>query len=101
MSCGVYVLRPDEEEMQRPLHQDEIYYVFSGAGRMRVVAANRPPEDRGIAVGDVIFVAAHDEHRFHNFPSRLPPHGGREHDETSSCVMLDHQPGQVMDTSTH
>jgi hypothetical protein len=32
---------------------------------MKVSAVNRPPEDREIAPGDVIFVAARDEHRFH------------------------------------
>ena len=71
MSCGVYVLRRGEEDIQRPHNQDEIYYVFSGAARMKVTAANRPPEDREIVAGDVIFVAAHDEHRFHSITQEL------------------------------
>jgi mannose-6-phosphate isomerase-like protein (cupin superfamily) len=71
MSCGVYVLRPGEEDRQQPHNQDEIYYVFSGAARMKVTAANQPPEDREIEAGDVIFVAARDEHRFHSITQEL------------------------------
>jgi mannose-6-phosphate isomerase-like protein (cupin superfamily) len=71
MSCGVYVLRPGEEDMQRPHNEDEIYYVVSGAARMKVTAANRPPEDRAIMAGDVIFVAARDEHRFRSITQEL------------------------------
>jgi len=71
MSCGVYVLRPGEEDRQRPHHEDEIYYVVSGAARMKVTVAGRPQEDRAIASGDVIFVAARDEHRFHSIIDEL------------------------------
>jgi mannose-6-phosphate isomerase-like protein (cupin superfamily) len=71
MSCGVYVLRAGEEDMQRPHNQDEIYYVFSGAARMKLTAANQRSEDREIAAGDVIFVAARDEHRFHSITQEL------------------------------
>jgi mannose-6-phosphate isomerase-like protein (cupin superfamily) len=71
MSCGVYVLRPGEEDRQRPHHEDEIYYVVNGVARMKVAAANQPQEDRAIASGDVIFVAARDEHRFHSITEEL------------------------------
>ena len=71
MSCGVYVLKPGEDDKQRPHNEDEIYYVISGAGRMKVKIANRPEEDRAIASGDVIFVAARDEHRFHSITEEL------------------------------
>jgi mannose-6-phosphate isomerase-like protein (cupin superfamily) len=71
MSCGLYVLEPGEEDMQRPHDQDEIYYFLSGAAHIRVAAANRPPEDRTIAPGHVIFVAAHDEHKFHSITQEL------------------------------
>jgi mannose-6-phosphate isomerase-like protein (cupin superfamily) len=48
-----------------------MYYVVSGAARMKVIAANRPREDRAIVAGDVIFVAARDEHRFHSITKEL------------------------------
>ncbi len=66
MSCAVYVLKPGEEDLQRPHKEDEIYYVFRGAARIKVVSANQPPQDQAIAAGDVIFVAANDEHRFYS-----------------------------------
>jgi mannose-6-phosphate isomerase-like protein (cupin superfamily) len=71
MSCGVYVLKPGEDDLQRPHNEDEIYYVFSGAGRMKLTAPNQALQDRAIAAGDVIFVAAHDEHRFHSITQEL------------------------------
>jgi len=71
MSCGVYVLKAGEEDKQRPHNEDEIYYVFRGAGRMKVRAGNQPEEDRAVASGDVIFVAAKDEHRFHSITEEL------------------------------
>jgi mannose-6-phosphate isomerase-like protein (cupin superfamily) len=71
MSCGIYVLQPGEEDKQRPHNEDEIYYVISGAARMRVAPANQPEEDRAIASGDIIFVKAHDEHRFHSITQEL------------------------------
>jgi mannose-6-phosphate isomerase-like protein (cupin superfamily) len=71
MSCGIYVLRPGEEDKQRPHNEDEIYYVISGAARMKVAAANHREDDRAIASGDIIFVKAHDEHRFHDVTQEL------------------------------
>ena len=65
MSCGVYVLRAGEDDLQQPHNEDEIYYVVNGVARMKVKRADEPEEDRGITAGDVIFVAAHEEHRFH------------------------------------
>jgi len=44
MSCGIYVLQPGEEDKQRPHNEDEIYYVISGAARMKV--AERRSRDR-------------------------------------------------------
>jgi mannose-6-phosphate isomerase-like protein (cupin superfamily) len=71
MSCGVYVLKLGEKDMQRPHNEDEIYYVLSGAARMKLTAANRPPEDRAITAGDVIFVAAGDKHTFYSITREL------------------------------
>ena len=71
MSCGVYVLQPGEEDRQQPHNEDEIYYVVGGAARMKVVGENQPEQDRAIAPGDIIFVKAHEEHRFHNVTQEL------------------------------
>jgi mannose-6-phosphate isomerase-like protein (cupin superfamily) len=71
MSCGVYILKPGEEDLQRPHNEDEIYYVLSGAGRIKVTAAKQAPEERAITTGDLIFVAAHDDHRFFSITQEL------------------------------
>jgi mannose-6-phosphate isomerase-like protein (cupin superfamily) len=71
MSCGVYVLQHGEEDRQQPHNEDEIYFVVSGAGRMKVVAENQPEQDRAVTAGDVIFVKAHEEHRFHGITQEL------------------------------
>jgi mannose-6-phosphate isomerase-like protein (cupin superfamily) len=64
MSCGIYVLQPEEKDFQRPHNEDEIYYVIRGAARIKVTAKNEPEQDRAIGPGDIIFVKAHEEHRF-------------------------------------
>ena len=71
MSCGVYVLKPGEEDRQRPHNQDEIYYVISGAGRITVTPKSLPELDRAVGAGDVIFVAAREYHRFHRITEEL------------------------------
>jgi mannose-6-phosphate isomerase-like protein (cupin superfamily) len=71
MSCGVYVLQPGDEDRQRPHDEDEIYYVISGAAKMKLAAEGQPEQDRAITTGDVIFVKARDEHRFHDVTQEL------------------------------
>jgi mannose-6-phosphate isomerase-like protein (cupin superfamily) len=71
MSCGVYVLQPKEKDFQRPHNQDEVYYVIRGAGRIKVVAENQPEQDRALVAGDIIFVKAREEHRFHSITQEL------------------------------
>ena len=71
MSCGVYVLPPGEADRQQPHNEDEIYYVLSGAARMKVFAENQPEQDRAIATGDIIFVKAREEHWFHGITQEL------------------------------
>ena len=71
MSCGVYVLRAGEEDPQVPHNEDEIYYVVSGVARMKVGRANQPEQDRVVTPGHVIFVKAHEEHRFHDITQDL------------------------------
>ena len=71
MSCGVYVLQPGDEDRQTPHNEDEIYYVGSGAAHMKVAAENQPEQDCAISAGEVIFVKAHQEHRFHTITAEL------------------------------
>jgi quercetin dioxygenase-like cupin family protein len=59
MSAGLYVLPAGATDPQCPHHEDEMYYVLRGRARFR--AGN---EDREIAAGSVLFVAAEVEHRF-------------------------------------
>jgi mannose-6-phosphate isomerase-like protein (cupin superfamily) len=59
MSAGVYVLAAGSTDLQTPHRQDEMYYVIQGKARMRAGS-----EERLVAQGSVIFVAANVEHRF-------------------------------------
>jgi mannose-6-phosphate isomerase-like protein (cupin superfamily) len=71
MSCGVYVLKPGDRDMQQAHNEDEVYYVVSGAARVKVAFADHSPEDGTVAAGDLIFVAARDEHSFHSITQEL------------------------------
>ena len=53
-------------DLQRPHHEDEMYYVVRGKGRFRA-----GDEDREISAGSVLFVAAEVEHRFHDITEEL------------------------------
>jgi mannose-6-phosphate isomerase-like protein (cupin superfamily) len=66
MSVGLYVLRAREEDLQTPHNQDELYYVVSGSGRIRVAE-----DDREVGPGSVVFVEAGVAHRFHTITSNL------------------------------
>ncbi len=66
MSAGLYVLRAREADPQTPHAQDELYYVVSGHGRMRVEEYDRPVDP-----GSIIFVPAGVDHRFHSITSDL------------------------------
>lgn len=66
MSTGLYVLKAGEVDTQTPHDEDEVYYVIAGAARF--TGGN---ETHTVAVGDVIFVPAHEEHRFHDIVEDL------------------------------
>jgi mannose-6-phosphate isomerase-like protein (cupin superfamily) len=66
MSAGLYVLEAGAADPQSPHGQDEVYYVVSG--RAHFTSAG---EDRAVASGDVLFVPADVEHRFHSVEERL------------------------------
>ena len=66
MSAGLYVLAAGAEDQQQPHGEDEIYYVLRGQARMRV-----GPEEFAITPGQLIFVPAKMEHRFHSIREQL------------------------------
>jgi mannose-6-phosphate isomerase-like protein (cupin superfamily) len=66
LSVGLYVLPAGGSDPQQPHSEDEVYYVISGSGQIRVGA-----EDRAVTAGTVVFVAAGVEHRFHSISEEL------------------------------
>ncbi len=66
LSTGLYVLQSDEPDLQTPHDEDEIYVVMSG--RARFVAKGEPVD---VAQGSVIFVPAHEPHRFEDVQGPL------------------------------
>jgi mannose-6-phosphate isomerase-like protein (cupin superfamily) len=66
MSAGLYVLEAGAVDPQSPHAQDEVYYVVSGRGRF-----TSGGDERAVEAGDVLFVPAQEEHRFHSIEERL------------------------------
>ena len=66
ISAGLYVLPAGASDLQRPHHEDEMYYVIRGRARFR---ADR--EEREVSAGSVIFVAAEVEHHFFDISEDL------------------------------
>ena len=66
MSAGLYVLDAGADDPQQPHTEDEIYYVLRGRARMGVAA-----EDFAVEAGQLIFVPAKVEHRFHSIREQL------------------------------
>ncbi len=60
LSTGLYLLAANAVDGQQPHTEDEIYYIISGRGTIRVA-----DEDRAVEPGSTIFVGAGIEHRFH------------------------------------
>jgi mannose-6-phosphate isomerase-like protein (cupin superfamily) len=59
MSTGLYVLAAGEPDEQVPHLEDEVYVVVSGSARFTT-----PGHTVQVEPGDVLFVPAHEEHRF-------------------------------------
>lgn len=66
LSAGLYVLPAGAADPQQPHTEDEVYYVVSGAGMIRVDDENRP-----ISEGSIIYVDRGVEHRFHSITRDL------------------------------
>jgi mannose-6-phosphate isomerase-like protein (cupin superfamily) len=66
MSAGLYVLPAGVSDLQRPHHEDEMYYVIRGRGRFRA-----GEQDAEVSTGSVLFVAAEVEHHFYDIAEEL------------------------------
>ena len=59
LSCGVYRLPAGASDLQSPHDEDEVYFVVSGRGRVRVDDA-----EREVGRGSLLYVGATTEHSF-------------------------------------
>jgi mannose-6-phosphate isomerase-like protein (cupin superfamily) len=66
LSMGVYALAAGADDSQTPHGEDEVYYVVSGRGVLRVEDVDQPVQS-----GSVVFVAANAQHRFHSITEDL------------------------------
>lgn len=66
LSAGLYMLAAGAVDMQKPHTEDEVYYVLSGRGIIRVGSEEHPVE-----AGTLIYVKANVEHRFHTITEDL------------------------------
>lgn len=66
LSLGLYVLPAGDDDPQQPHTEDEIYYVVSGSGMLRV-----GDEDRQVRAGTVVFVETAVPHKFHSITETL------------------------------
>ena len=79
LSVGLAIWPKGKPDRQRPHMEDEVYYVISGRGSIRVAG-----EDRAVEAGSLVFVGAGVEHHFHSIEEDLrvlvfwaPPHAMR------------------------
>jgi mannose-6-phosphate isomerase-like protein (cupin superfamily) len=66
MSMGLYSLPAGAVDTQQPHSEDEVYYVTSGRGQIRVGGSDQP-----VQAGSVVFVGAQVKHYFHSITEDL------------------------------
>jgi len=66
LAAGVLVLKPGEEDTQTPHDSDEVYYVISGNGYLKI-----KDKDYKVAKDKLFFVAKDVEHFFHGNTKEL------------------------------
>lgn len=59
LSCGIYTLPAGAEDLQSPHDEDEVYFVLSGRGRVRIDG-----EERAVGSGTILYVGATSAHSF-------------------------------------
>lgn len=81
LSVGLAIWPAGSADRQTPHTEDEVYYVISGRGRIKVA-----DDDRAVKAGSLVFVVAGVEHRFHDIEEDLrvlvfwaPPHRAARH----------------------
>lgn len=60
LAAGLLILKPGEEDTQTPHESDEVYYVISGDGFLRI-----KDKDYEVSKDKLFFVAKNIEHYFH------------------------------------
>jgi len=66
LAAGVLVLEPGEEDIQTPHDSDEVYYVISGNGFLKI-----KDKDYSVSKDKLFFVAKDVEHFFHGNTKQL------------------------------
>jgi len=66
LAAGVLVLQPGEEDTQEPHASDEVYYVISGNGYLKI-----KDKDYSVSKGKLFFVAKDVLHFFHGNTAEL------------------------------
>ena len=66
LATGVLVLQPGEEDTQEPHESDEVYYVISGDGFLKI-----KDKDYKVSKDKLFFVAKNIAHYFHGNKSEL------------------------------
>ncbi len=66
LAVGVLVLQPGEEDTQEPHDSDEVYYVISGDGFLKI-----KDKDYKVTKDKLFFVAKDVEHYFHGNKKEL------------------------------
>jgi len=66
LAAGVLVLQPGEEDTQEPHDTDEVYYVISGDGFLKI-----KNKDYKVSKDKLFFVAKYVEHYFHGNKKQL------------------------------
>lgn len=66
LAAGVLVLQPGEEDTQTPHESDEVYFVISGDGFLRI-----KDQDYEVSPDKLFFVAKKVEHYFHSNTKEL------------------------------
>lgn len=66
LSMGLYVLPAGADDPQQPHNEDEVYYVISGRGKLRV-----EEDDYDAGPGAILYVAKHAAHKFHSISEEL------------------------------
>jgi mannose-6-phosphate isomerase-like protein (cupin superfamily) len=66
LSAGVFVLPVGGVDTQSPHSEDEVYYVVRGRGKFSQGSDVQP-----VGPGDILFVPAHEVHRFRDVEEEL------------------------------